>query len=336
MSKKPICSPDRHILLIMTVILLLLSFVLGITILPLATEGNDNIEEEPKLAGFLITREYLDLFDMESFLQDHVPDLMNGGEYIIDEDVSAYQGRLYATYKEKLLTDAETGEISSTWEYEFDEVDGISFICYTMVFEDGSVANMSSGDNAVEGNLFFRQTDEEDSIELAATLYIAADSDAFHEYYVNPVYQSSDGRVFAVPGSGFYTNAYPGEVERFEGHTFSWEGSQTISGKPHKTSVTIDLSISTIYAPQSIVLLQMDENNQPITRQEYLPGQIPETLTPEQNTSYILVETHKKDETGTPFISREMFQPGDDYLYSFFCREDAVCEKKYTQLLWHR
>ena len=47
------------------------------------------------MIGVFITTEYLDLYDMESYLNDHASSLVNDGSITLGND-SKYEGKLFA------------------------------------------------------------------------------------------------------------------------------------------------------------------------------------------------------------------------------------------------
>jgi len=69
-----------------------------------------------KLAGVFITAEYIDLFDMEGYLNDNLKSFQ-GGTVIAGGNTQKYQGRLYATVTKKALGGEGTGETTGTDEF---------------------------------------------------------------------------------------------------------------------------------------------------------------------------------------------------------------------------
>ena len=61
---------------------------------PEAEEGTGM--DQDMMVGVFITREYLDLFDFESYLEDNLNTVINGGGEISPENMAKYEGRLYA------------------------------------------------------------------------------------------------------------------------------------------------------------------------------------------------------------------------------------------------
>lgn len=159
---------------------------------------------EDGLVGVLITTEHLDLFDYESYIEDHVSQW--GGSIVVDGDDGAYQGRLYAALVKETLTDGETGQPVEHRKYAFEGVDGMAYFTalvpaaaehekYHATMADDGISDCQT--KLSGGGL-------ENSISLEGTVYVSPLA-GMSTYYINPVYQSADGRVYLTAGSGFST-----------------------------------------------------------------------------------------------------------------------------------
>lgn len=88
-----------------------------------------------------------------------------------------------------------------------------------------------------------------------------------------------------------------------------------------------------MYAPESIVILQMNSGNTVISRTEYNPSEMPDDLTLETEAAYFIVETHKLDNIGNSVISREIYSSDVEGIETFFTREDGFCVKQGTRII---
>ncbi len=283
-------------------------------------EAGSGEADRPVLVGLYITAEYLDLFDMEAYLNDNIDDIMAGKE--VSADGSEYQGRIYARR-------VDDGRFV---DYVFDDIEGIPYFWYSFR-RDGAPANSAAGDGAItDSHSHFISTDEGERVELSGTLYLAARTDGSSTCYFNPVYQEADGDVFLTAGNGMMTNT---DAEgAMTTTTLSDSITVTENGVTRTRGTTIELSVATMYAPERVTLLQMAEDSGIISREEYIPGSLPETLTPHSRCAYIIVETLSRDPNGGEHITRQLFSPDDETLYAFYCREDNVCLKQHTGLNW--
>lgn len=283
--------------------------------------------QEDRLIGVLLTTEYLDLFDFEGYLNDNLGGFA-GGEIEIDGDAREYQGRLYAVVVTKTVTNEETGETIETEEYEFPGIDGIPY--FTVREGEGTTASISNG-LISDGHVAISHGDEENSITMEGTLYVTPD--AGRTYYFNPVYQSADGRVYAMSGSGYTAGGVRDEGEAYA-QTLTATTTVTKDGKAVSDTVSVKVTIHVMRPPEKIVIVEMDEDNVMVTREVYAPGAAPEAITPEESTAYIVMETHKRDAGGKEIVVRGLYDKKAGTLEMFALREDGVCVKQWAQILW--
>ena len=140
------------------------------------TDGNGD-----RLIGAFITSEYLDLYDMEGYLNDHAASLMNNSSITIGND-SRYEGKLVAT------VDKEGAQSSSEWKISFGDIKGEYILMPVTEDEDGntSVGNLCS-DGVGDPYLNYNVTDDGETQEISATVYQVSGKSE-HTQYVNPVF----------------------------------------------------------------------------------------------------------------------------------------------------
>ncbi len=281
-----------------------------------------------RLIGVFVTREYLDLFDMDGYLNDNLQNL-SGGEFHADGNDAKYQGRLYAVLQEITLT-SDTGEKSTKLEYVFPGADGISYFAARVPAMEESESYITSGsDEAIsDGQLALNYGDTEDKITLDGTIYLA-DLSGNYSCYINPVYQSEDGSVYAVSGDGMEMCSGAGMAQTLEDKTVVTE-----NGVSKTVISSIKISIETLAPPEKIVILQMDKDSAILSKAEYNPGELPGTLKPEPATAYILEETYSHDASGKEVVTRKLFGPQDETLSAFYARADGICVRQWTTLAW--
>lgn len=284
-----------------------------------------------RLIGVWVTTEYLDLFDMESYLQDHAGQLISGGE-ITETDMQPYAGRLYAVRADKTLYgDSGTKTVQ---EYVFEGMEGIPcfFALVPATETEESYHTMISDEAISVGQAALNDTDTGFDIDLEATIYVASrpDQDLGQSaaWYFNPVYQTPDGQVYAEPGNGVHGSLADGEVWT---HTLEEEGAVTWDGTTETYRTSVKISVAAMDPPDTIVLLQMDEAAQVLDRASYPPEAMPEQLTLDAETAYLIVETHSGDQ-----VTRALLGQADSSLHTFRCREDGICVEKLTELTWEQ
>lgn len=296
-------------------------------------DAGENASEE-RLIGVFLTTESLDLFDFDSYLKDNISDF-SGGEIKLDGNTDKYQGRLYAELRQKTLTNTETGEKLTTEEYVFPGFEGIAYYSAWVPSAAEYVGYYTSGsDDAIsDGHVSVNSGDQGNSISMEGTVYVTPDSGSM--YCFNPIYQSSDGRVYTMTGNFLSSSGNQGEGEVFS-QTMSATYSKRENGMNKTDSISIKLSISVMYPPEKIVVLQMGKEGSLISSSEYAPGNMPEEITPDKNTEYIIVETHKSGGQDANTTSRKLYGKDAESLEAFFCREDGICVKQWVQVNWNR
>lgn len=284
----------------------------------LATKNADITISEDRLVGLFITTEYLDLSNFE--------DPANNGSI----------GRLYATQKSVTLTNEKTDQITKSDEFEFEDISGIAFFSATIpaTDEQSSYTTVISNEGISDAHTALNYGEDEETMTLTGTLFITPKGGNSKTFHANPVYQSMDGRVYTTTGNGFIANheAYS------EGPVFTEATDATTTivkdGKKSKGTTSITLSISIMFEPKKITVLQMSAGSEVLSRDEYTPGSLPETLPAQKDTAYIIVETEKIDNLGSPVIERKLYGADDENIETFFARDDGICVKQWTQIDW--
>jgi hypothetical protein len=60
----------------------------------------------------------------------------------------------------------------------------------------------------------------------------------------------------------------------------------------------------------------------------------PESVTLVRGAEYIIVETHKRDNSGDTSVLREIYGRDAESFETFSVREDGICVKRWTQISW--
>lgn len=316
---------SRGCFLCMTGILLMISLC-GCS-LAVPDAGMDG--EGDRLIGAFITDDYLDLFDIDQYVNDHASELLHNQEIDV-ERAPKYEGRLYATVKKG------KGVNSREWEISFEGVDGLNMLQPVWKDENGEECHDSvCSDGVSEVHLSVDMNDQGEETNLTGTIYmLPGQEDHDIAYHVNPVYQTSDGKIYAVSGSGFSTSGESEEGEVYS-TTLYEERKETENGKykTEKSSVTVRYGV--MHKPVQITIYQMDEDHQILKQDTFTPGEVPDELTPESKTSYILIETQKEDLSGKTMISRDIHTPGpeeENTIETYYALNNGIIAKKTTTL----
>ena len=278
-----------------------------------------------RLVGVYVTTEYIDLFDMESYLNDNLR--VVGGEIKIEGDTRAHEGRLYAACIE------EEGDSPDT--YTFEGLEGSAF--YSLFSQDeesqeGYHHSVVSG-GISDAHSHYTVTDEGEQIELSASIYFEANGMS-PEFYCNPVYQTEDGRVYLTSGSGISTSGIQAEGTMMS-QKLEETSSVAINGTKEEFSLSVEIQVVGVYLPEEYVLLQMSRDDEVIAKAEYAPGGFPEELAFDPETEYVLLKGQKTNGEGNPETFLEVYDRKDDNMRTLERFTDGICVKGDTILTWN-
>lgn len=204
---------------------------------------------------------------------------------------------------------------------EFKGLEGIR--CFFTLQEDseGSFYKTTADDGASDRKTHFTTTDNGEKIEQELTLYLQSRPGEL-TVFVNPVYQSGDGRVYVQTGNGFITPADTAGVS--SSSSLSEDYSYTDGRETVTDSSSIVVNFKVIDCPEKVKVLEFDSENALISEKEYSADEMPDSYKPNAKTSYIIIES------GT----RELYQPTDEYLESFSGADNGLLVKHQTEIKW--
>ena len=312
---------NKRFLFLLAAILL----TIGLFGCQLAKEDGLEVQSD-KLIGIFITTEHLDLFDYDSYFQDNISSIMKNKSNVEMEYSEKYAGRIYAELKTMTYGDEEEGEASEVLEYVFEELEGIPFYNATVTHPDYEPYSITTSGNYVSDAHMV--VGDDSSIE--GTIYVIPQIDNI--YYINPVYQSSNGQVFLTAGSGIHLSGAQSEGVAVtqtleEKHTLTENGERT----EKKFKVTVKIAIKP--SPISVNLAQMDAENRMVSSQEYKPDAVPENIAPTKETAYIIVEVRHNSSSGV-VTQRELLDADNAYFTNYFPTDEGFLQVQSTTLLW--
>ena len=289
----------------------ILALILAILMLSgcqLASQEKREDQLQDKLVGVFVTFEHLDLeFDMEGWLNDHAWELEDGEEIVLDYgEGMEYNGKLYAR-----VTD-------QGWDFPGHE--GVILGQMWDVDHWKGFATEGIQDIVTRVN----STDTLDGIQEEGTIYVPADTKDFIFYY-NPVYMSADGTYYAVQGDSFHSESGVYGMSQ----SVKCELKETSNGKETVYSAEYTVHVEGVARAEQVVLVQMSADHMELDRAEYLPDQMPESVTPATDAAYLIVEEYADGE-----VTRTLCQPGGDPIQVFCQEEHVYCLPRFTEILW--
>lgn len=274
---------------------------------PEAEEGNGLGQD--RMIGVFITRDYLDLFDFESYLEDNLNTVMNGGGEISPEDVEKYGGRLYAE---------KTDE-----GYDFG-IEGMgAFDVQTE--QDGVPCSSSYSIGPISLSLHSTVTDEGTSYDYSGMVYVqCGDTEIF---YINPVFQDSEGRVYLTAGTGISSEIVDGSSMS---QAMSSEYTISAEGETQTYSMRVEVTFMGAELPKSYRVLHMSKDSELLQTEDYTPETLPGELRPCEGAEYLIIETLNQDNVTRQVVSRvedscQIFAPTE--------MEDIIAQR-WTDVLW--
>lgn len=271
--------------------------------------GPETETAQDAMVGVFITTEYLDLFDLEAYLQDNMGSITEGGT--VPADDFRYSGRIYAAATDN--------------GYEFEGLEGMLLASFWIETEYEGYWASTVGNGLSDVQNKYLSTDTGSSIEHSANIYLPCNIDEVC-FYLNPVYQTKDGEVYLMAGSGIsMSTSLGGQMSQ----TMSAKASYTEDGQQLEYNYNSTLTVSCIDVPTEVVFIQMDENHNILRRDSYNPGQLPEEITPEKGAAYILIEEHFNDKI-IPSVNHADLED----IEVFYRLENDLCVKDQTKVNW--
>lgn len=274
-----------------------------------STEKKENRMDD-KLVGVFVTFESLDLeFDMEGYLKDNGHSVSDGEEIILGPgEGTAYEEKLWAEVTEE------------GWSFPGHE----GLIMGQMWREDHWAGFTTEGFCGVATHA--TRTDTHDGIEETGTIYVPSDAEEIL-FYSNPVYMTPEGEYYAVRGSSLGSEAYFGSMSQ----TVSDEKTWTEGDVSYTYSAEFKTVVEGVKLADRVTVIHMSADNAELERAEYVPGQMPESITPAEGTAYVIVEEAVDEE-----ILRTLYQPGDEGIRVFWQEEQVYCLPWFTEILWDK
>lgn len=286
-----------------------------------------------RLIGAFITLEYLDLYDMDSFFQDHAGRLVNGKQFS-GADLSGYQQKLYASID-------KNGSLSpSDWDVSFPGVEGIRFFSPLWTDENGESYRADVYDSRIsEKDIAYNVFDNGESVDLCGTLYVVPGAYGETAYYLNPVYQTPEGEIYLISGQGSSARIVD-EVSEGEQSSLTYEHEikeAKEDGNAETENVSVAVTLAVMYKPVKITFCQMDAEHKILQKKAYDPKNVPDQLRVQGGTAYILAEIEKESPSGKKVVSRAVCENGEreeQVLESFYEAEHGVVIKRETKVIW--
>lgn len=212
------------------------------------------------------------------------------------EDFTDSTGRIYATKT----------NINGEDNYEFEEIEGVSFylICNSEEYTDAYLnSDPEITDMKINGS--------NENVKTSAILY----APEFIKYSIELVYETTDGDIYMIDYTGCNTS---GETTT----SYTEKNKVLQNGKEITIKETYEIKVKQINKPQKVVLKQMNESDEVIDSVTVTKENIPETLTKNPETAYIIAEKHSADSNE---ITREILETDEESYECIFTGDKGFC-----------
>lgn len=299
-------------------------------------ESEINSTVGDRLIGTVITTESLNTFDMEAYLNDNIEDVLknteDGGIVDIESQKGEYNNKIYA--REVIVTEkTDDGQEVEHKEYVFDDIDGFWIFdakiptteteeSYTCLCSEGGLSNVKSKINSIDSEVV--------EMELTADLYYSYKKWGT-VFYMNPVYQESDGDIYTVEGTGYAVSGDKGSIDG------STSGSQSISdkitvskdGEETVQQSKITINYIPVYVPTEISFIFMNDDNRALSELSFVPSEVPEKINAPLGTQYIIVEQKNSEGSKVDVIGK-----GEETA-EYICEDkDGICSVRSAEIEW--
>lgn len=314
------------------------AFLLGLDGVQLADKSPaDNLLGD-RLIGAFVTTEYLDLFDIEAYLNANAGKLAGGGNIAIGPgEGQEYQGRIYAELVEKTMT-REDGTERRYKEYVFTELEGFYGYCPTMrreatedMEEHDYIDNISG--SGMEIHLHSKHIDGRSEMEIKGTLHIAVGS-GDRAFYVNPVFQDNEGRVYLTSGHGMQVSSNSPETAGELWHVnHSSTHTETVDGESVSSTNSVEITLKLVHPTEVVSIAVMDKGHKLLKSYSYPTEFAPEELKlfSIPGAEYLIMESVGED---GKVLDRAVYGPEDENAGYYEPLESGVCDKRTMKLLW--
>lgn len=288
----------------------------------LAQPESGNHTEADRLVGVFITTEYLDLNDADAYrdeyLKNNAGSISDGDTIILDS--KEHLGRVYATFVEEPYQDAD-GEYHFSNNYEFSGLEGISLATYQIQSGEESYYTSSVG----EGICDVHMKSGGENQGISGTIWMAKNSGEVI-YYMNPIYQTADGRVYLVPGSGLHISS---DVGGRASQKIEEKVTATENGEAYSYTFSAEVFIDFADPAETVTILQMNKQDEEVKRETFLADNLPKQFVPGDNTAYLIVISESSNG-----VHRQINQPNEDKIEVFVQFGEQICIKDYIFVEW--
>lgn len=130
-------------------------------------------------------------------------------------------------------------------------------------------------------------------IDLSGEVYACGDRQVIFNLY--PIYQTSDGRIYLTRGNSMGMSGSDGGSMT---HTLTSDKTETIGGKSERVKVKVAITAVSRPTPMKFTVAHMDENDDLLKLEEFVPDALPESITAADGAAYLIGTSYGTDWDG--------------------------------------
>ena len=158
-------------------------------------------------------------------------------------------------------------------------------------------------------------------------------------FYMHPVYRNKDGNIYLEPsgfGMGIAFVDWNFETGRDRRYSMRFEESftRTVGGREETNTISVTLYMIPMHSPEALVIYQMSEEGELLSRTEFAPDEMPEDFVPDEETEFMVVETWSREGENAFVASRSVYGREAEEIESFRAREDGVNVIQRSNIDW--
>lgn len=252
----------------------------------LAIEGAGEERVRDNIVGILVTYDYINLINSES---------IDIGKLLLEVKApEAKPNKIFAT----------KGEGGT---YFFDGIEGMYYFYEKVNTDEAKMTVMHGNDGFSDANMKV----SDNTNELSATLSYCGEKN--NNFFLNPVYQASDGGIYTIPGSGV-----SGGVDLST--TFSETNTITENGKKTEQKSSVEIKLEKVNEIEKIIIKQMSDEDHVVERTEITKDKIPDFIEVKSDTAYMFAEVYDDESE----IERTFIKNGEKNYTCHFSNDKGI------------
>lgn len=234
--------------------------------------------------------------------------------------------------------------IPEEYDYVFPGVEGVRlFNVDEITFSGNKQVDCSAADEEFSriGVEFSHNSNTENGQKITETIngikgtlyYVLQDEEV--TFFSAPIYRKADGGIYlGDSGGGIVLSQdrihYSGTatLSKSDSHSHTENGEKTVEGRSIKATVQL------VYEPVKIALCQYNAARELIQADEYLPGEMPQDITPLRDTAMIVVDTENKADEEDAKHTYQAISRADTSFYTLQYKGNGYCTEHYHTLKW--